>query len=217
MFYAICARACAPNRVKWRNLLDVHVCAYLPLSSLLCHSFILCIFSVVLFGFLTRIQERDMNCFATYFAFDKSVCRCCRQRQFSVFVYAVHYVVRMSNLFNCVSKKRTFFCLSALRSCFFSSNTLFQSWLFSFLFLSIVSYSSSTVHVRHAHVVIHMTLVASLFLDVLSFVNGCCDAKFWMIIRSCTQTHAFKNILRLWLTDEIIYRRMTKFNNCTFS
>lgn len=75
------------------------------------------------FVFLTRIQERDMNCFAKYFAFDKSVCRCCRQ---SVQCFLCMLCTMLSECPICLTvfrKKRTFLCLSARCVLIFSLQT----------------------------------------------------------------------------------------------
>lgn len=202
--------------------LGVHL-VYLFVSSLV---FVAACFFLSSFN-KNNFNNRDMNCFAKHFAFDKSVCRFCRQFS-SVFV-SVHYVVRMSNLFNCVLKKETLSLFLCVRACarayvcslmrlfcfvlcknvsvslhcvlLFILFKLFQLWLFCFFVLSTASCSSSasTSNVNvNMHVVIHMTLVASLFcyffswmffrLSMFFFVSGC-DAKLWTIIRCCTYTH----------------------------
>lgn len=64
-----------------------------------------------------------MNCFAKYFAFDKSVCRCCRQ---SVQCFLCMLCTMLSECPICLTvfrKKRAFLCLSARCVLIFSLQT----------------------------------------------------------------------------------------------
>lgn len=157
---------------------------------------------------------------------------------FCVCVCTVHYVVRMSNLFNCVLRRRRkeslflsmcahsfallmrLFCFvlcKIVSVSFFFPNYFSRDCFFSFLVLLTVSCSSTIVNVGICVCCYSYDVGRFFFFHFLDVLFFCWQLLWCKILNDYPMLHTHMHILRLWLTDEIIYRRMTKLNNCTFS
>lgn len=129
--------------------------------------------------------------------------------------------------FNCVSKKKknqkcsvqtivwsyddAVMSLCSMQNCFCFNALHFFTSLSSSLDLP-MSLNHLSIHC----VVILMTL--GRFFRILKYFSSSFFCRWCKILNDypMSHIHTFKAILRLWLADEIIYRWMTKLNNCPF-